>query len=184
MSFRKRILAVTLSTFAFLLTGVAVLVVVAWIGVAPPNLPSEAIPLYLVVQCGIPIAMAIMLWRFLNRRWGKSQEGPVRRGQTLAARVLVAAYVMTWAFGAPAAQSHQAAWAVGEYKRLKASGSPLVWDSHPYIQSYAAVPVAPGLLLTYHEYQLDGLYGFGGFDLYLWYGVGVKSLAHLPLWLS
>ncbi|PYO55252.1 MAG: hypothetical protein DMD83_20655, partial [Candidatus Rokuibacteriota bacterium] len=59
-----------------------------------------------------------------------------------------------------------------------------VWEAHPRIRTYAAIPIAPGLILFYHEYQIDGLYGFGGFELALWYGVGVKSLGALPLWLS
>jgi hypothetical protein len=59
-----------------------------------------------------------------------------------------------------------------------------VFEQHPYIWTYAAVPIAPGVIVSYHEYQLDGLYGFGGFDLSIWYVVGAKSLGGIPLWLS
>jgi hypothetical protein len=87
-------------------------------------------------------------------------------------------------FGVPAALSQQHGWAVTEYKRLRTSDSRGVWDAHPYIQSYGAVPILPGIVLSYHEYQLAGLYGFGGFELSLWYGFGAKSLGALPIWLS
>ncbi len=47
-----------------------------------------------------------------------------------------------------------------------------------------AVPVAPLLIVNYHEYVIDGLYGFGGFELTLWYVFGVKSVVAVPLWVS
>ena len=139
-------------------------------------------PLFVLVVLGVPTAVAVWVGRGLERRWHRDVAA-IRQSRGLLA-VIGAAYVLTAVFGIPATQSEQTAWAVGEYKRVKASGSPLVFDAHPYISTYAAIPVAPGLILSYHEYQLHALYGLGGFELTLWYGVGVKSLGAVPLWLS
>jgi hypothetical protein len=98
--------------------------------------------------------------------------------------LIAGAYAITAIFGSPAVQSESTRWAVSEYKRVKATGSSRVFEQHPYIWTYAAVPIAPGVIVSYHEYQLDGLYGFGGFDLSIWYVVGAKSLGGIPLWLS
>lgn len=94
------------------------------------------------------------------------------------------AYALTAFLGTPAVLSEQTAWAVSEYKRVKESGSRRVRDPHPYIKSHMAIPVAPLLIVNYHEYVIDGLYGFGGFELTLWYVFGVRSLIAVPLWVS
>jgi hypothetical protein len=54
-----------------------------------------------------------------------------------------------------------------------------VWDAHPYIGSYGALPILPGVVLSYHEYQLAGHYGCGRFELTVWYGAGVVSVGAL-----
>jgi hypothetical protein len=95
---------------------------------------------------------------------------------------LATAHALTAIVGVPAAQSRRDAWAVDEYKRVKASGSPRVLEAHPYIRTYAAVPVLSCLILSYHEYQVDGLCGVGSFELALWYGVGVTAVDVFPLW--
>ena len=174
--------ALTCSVFVATLVGLSLLV--AWVDAIVPELPEEATPLVLLVQFGIPAGVAWIAKRAIKRRWNVAEDERSVTASSLGRRLLVAAYLVTWAFGVPAAQSHQDAWAVAEYKRLKATGSARVWDAHPRIRSYAAVPIAPGVLFTYHEYQLDGLYGFGGFELFLWYGAGVRSLGSLPVWVS
>jgi hypothetical protein len=68
--------------------------------------------------------------------------------------------------------------------RLKATGSPRMYEEHPYIWTYAAVPIAPGVIVSYHDYQLDALNGLGAFELSIWYVVGAKSLGAFPLWVS
>ena len=113
-----------------------------------------------------------------------SQDFSAKKWLKLILLIILAGYFLTIVFGIPAVQTHTDRWAISEYKRLKASGSPLVWDIHPYIATYAALPIVPGVILTYHEYQLDGKYGFGGFQLFVWYGWGVIELPSIPLWLS
>lgn len=133
----------------------------------------------------IPALGCLFLGRALKRRgWLDALWPPRTWAHRAAVAVLVAGYVLTAALGGPAVQTASTSWEISEYKRLKAMKSPLVGDKHPYIATYAALPLAPGLILTYQEYQLDGLYGFGGYRLYFWYGAGVKTLTELPMWLS
>jgi hypothetical protein len=133
----------------------------------------------------IPALVGLLLgWALKRRGWLDALWPPRTLAHRAAVAALVAGYVLTAALGEPAVQTSSTSWEISEYKRLKATGSSLVWDAHPYLATYAAFPLAPGLILTYHEYQLDGLYGFGGYRLYLWYGGGVRTLAELPMWLS
>lgn len=160
---------------------IIVLAIGGMLEMAPPESSDVGTLIYLTLQIGLPIVSAVFMWRLLSRQQAISP--PARRWYGWG-RWIVAAYVLTAIFGGPAVQSESTRWAVSEYKRVKATGSPRVWDSHPYLRTYATVPVAPGVLVTYHEYQLDGLYGFGGFELSIWYIAGVRSLAAFPLWVS
>jgi len=86
------------------------------------------------------------------------------QGIEQALRAAAVAYAITAVFGAPACQTYRSQWAVAEYKRLRAAGNSHVWESHPRIATYAAIPILPAVVLEYHEYQLVGLYGFSGPD--------------------
>jgi hypothetical protein len=170
----------------FLLVFASVLIVAALLETVPADIPQRSIPLFLLITLGVPLLAAFLVGRWLNRKgwWAWWQAAVPRPWPRVLTVVLITGYVFTIVFGLPAVQTQTDSWAVSEYKRLKASGSVRVWPSHPYIATYLAVPVLPGLVLTYHEYQLDGLYGFGGFQLSLWYGTGVAEVASLPMWLS
>ena len=137
--------------------------------------------LFLLLILGVPGAGAAWAGRVLSRRWRLSWAWQPSRGFRVLALL---GYAATAVAGVPAAMTAHDEWAVSEYKRLRAAGAHRVWDSHPYIATYLAVPVLPGFILSYHEYQLAGLYGFGGFDLSVWYGVGTCSVGELPLWVS
>jgi hypothetical protein len=67
---------------------------------------------------------------------------------------------------------------------MTVQGADEVFPSHPVITLGAAMPVAPGLILTYHEYQVSGLNGFGGWSLYLWDGVGTHEVLTSLIWIS
>ena len=183
MSVGARILLPLLAVTAFLVTAFGLLLVAAATRWWPSELPDSAKPLFVLAVVGLPTAVAVWVGRGLARRWRWQEGGGVRPARGILL-LIGATYIITAVFGIPAAQSYRTSWAVAEYKRVKASGSVRVWEAHPRIRTYAAIPIAPGLILFYHEYQIDGLYGFGGFELALWYGVGVKSLGALPLWLS
>jgi|GEM_PF-2491059 len=159
---------------------VLVLVAASLASFTPPQISQKAIPLLITAVIGLPLLAAGALARVLRRKeWLPSLR---LRGPLLTAVLLL--YGVTMVFGLPAVQTYADTWAVKEYKRDKASGNVRVWESHPYIATYFAAPILPGIVVTYHEYQLDGLYGFGGFEVYAWYGVGVSTICQLPLWLS
>jgi hypothetical protein len=98
--------------------------------------------------------------------------------------VIAIAYIFTWAFGVPAVQTAANSKAVDLYKYDKAAGDRRVSDAHPRIRTYVAFPIVPGLILSYHEYQVAGLHGWGGWELHLWYLTGVKSICGLTVWIS
>ena len=165
-------------------TAISLLLLAGLTELTPGDIPREFISIFILLVVGIPAGAAWLLWQVLQRRWTVAHDAPRAASQRKLRWVAAGAYLLTAVFGVPAALSQQQSWAVAEYKRVRGTDSPQVWDAHPYIHCYAAVPVVPGLVLSYHEYQLAGLYGFGGFELTLWYGVGARSLGVLPLWLS
>lgn len=97
---------------------------------------------------------------------------------------LIALYLLTWSMGVPSVQSSITKRSVDAYKRMKKEHPEQVWDAHPYIKSYIAFPLLPGIILTYHECQLARLSGYGGWDIHLWYLIGTKRLWSLPSWIS
>ena len=101
--------------------------------------------------------------------------------------VLVTAYILTWAVAVPGVQSENTRWAIEEYKKLYGLDSGVggrVRGTDPQIRTFLAVPVLPGVVLSYHEYQLADLYGWRGWDVHFWYGNGVVRLLSMPLWMS
>ena len=184
MKVRARVLQIVSSTLAFLVVAFAILVGTFAAELSPGFIRRPFIPISLLVWLGLPMGVAYWVWRGLGRRWqlpGVVEQ--VRRRPRIAVAIAVA-YLATAVFGVPAAQSQQQSWAVAEYKRLRDTGTRDVWDAHPYIWNYAALPLLPGVILSYREYQLAGLYGLGGLELTLWYGVGVRSLGVFPIWVS
>jgi hypothetical protein len=167
--------------------GAALAGAAAWVGAQFVSTSLELYPgtevqsvLYVVISVA---ATAGAIWgtlRWLRKRGAYS---PILVSSKVR-RIVVVAYLLTWAFGAPAAESEVTGFAVAEYKRMQASGRDRVFPSHPWIKFTMALPLAPGLVLTYHEYQLAGLYGWGGWGLHIWYGVGARQIAGLPVWLS
>ena len=180
-----RVLAVggaTAVTFVVCFVGLIILAQI--VHLAPGSIPRGSIPLFVVVTIGIPIVLAAVLAASCHRRgWLPTIPSASRWWRPLVF-CAVGAYLLTAVFGVPAVQTETNMWAGEEYKRLEAAGSNRVWETHPYIATYAALPVAPGIVLVYHEYQLSGLYGFGGYELFVWYAAGVKSIVTIPVWLS
>ncbi len=183
MSPARRVAQVVLSSCAFVFSFLLLLYVAGLLELIPSSIPEPAIPVFLLLAVGLPSALGVWVARRLGRRW--ATEARRRQRPRWLAWPIVAAYVVTGVFGVPAAISRQNTWAVAEYKRVHGEGPCSVWDCHlPYIWTYGAVPVLPGLIVSYREYQLAGLYGLGAFELTLWYGTGTKSLGELPIWIS
>ncbi len=164
---KLRFARVIAAAAVFFGSSIVVLLIALWFEVAPPELSTVLVPSYFVVQLGVPAVATWYIWRALNP--SARQPNPAVGHGRRAGRLLIAtAYVLTAALSAPMVQSRDTEQAVSEYKQLKATGSRRVFESHPHIWTYATIPVAPGVILSFHEYQLDGLNGFGGFDLSVW----------------
>jgi len=153
-------------------------------GFGPPLMPKTGIMLFAATSIAVPGVLAFFSARLSTRTFLKKfHVNPIRLPRVLLVLIL-AGYLVTGVFGSPAAQSSNSMRAVEEFKRLKADKDVRVWSSHPYISTYATLPILPFVVMSYHEYQLSGLYGWGGWDVQLWYVAGVKRLFSLPMWIS
>ena len=106
-----------------------------------------------------------------------------RRVPTAVRLAMIGAYLITWAFGVPAVLTAQHAEAVDAYKVEKAREN-RVWAAHPWIRTSAALPVLPGVIVSHHEYQVAGLNGWGGWQVHVWYWVGVRRILERTNWIS
>lgn len=180
---RKTMLA-GVAALTFAMAATSILALGDWLDWMPPTLPEAVVPVFVLAVTVIPATAGWLAARVLARRWRLSAGTARARFPRALAWPMAVAYALTVVFGVPAVQSRRDAWAIAEYKQLKASGSRRVWDSHPYIRTYAAIPVFPAVIISYHEYQLDGLYGLGAFEVAVWYGTGVLPVAAMPIWIS
>ncbi len=46
---------------------------------------------------------------------------------------------------------------------------PKVSSPYPMTRTFVAIPVAPGVVVAYHEMQVAGLWGWGGFVWAVWW---------------
>ena len=184
MTIAKRLFLIVVSGTAYAVTGLATLVLAAWRDWTPPLLPHEAIPVFVLAVLGVPAIVAWLVGCRFSRRWARGTDSPPSRLPKALVWAMVAGYVLTAIIGVPATQSRRDAWAVSEYKRVSAEGSRPAGADYPYIRTYVAIPVLPGVIVSYHEYQLDGLYGLGAFELAVWYGTAVTRVGTFPLWIS
>jgi hypothetical protein len=143
--------------------------------------PLEAAPRIFAFATTIGLLMAFVLMLRLLRR---SMALPPVNLSSRANFTIVALYLVTWIFGAPQVHSDLASEEIAQYKTLLQRADSGVTGRHPYIASLAAFPVAPGLLLTYHEFQLAGLHGEGAWLLHVWYFTGTRKLLGFPVWMS
>jgi hypothetical protein len=173
----RRVLAYVSAALAAAAAWLAAQVLSTSLGLYPGNELQSV--LYVVITVAATVGA---IWGTLRVLRTRAVYSPILVSSRIK-RILIVAYLLTWAFGAPAAQSEVTRFAVAEYKRMQGAGRD-VFPSHPRINFTMAFPVAPGLVLTYHEYQVAGLYGWGGWGLHVWYGFGARQIAGLPVWLS
>lgn len=143
-------------------------------------------PLYALILitcslfCGLILAMLLMT-RYSRRvsvKWEKS------RGAKVFLCGILILYFVTWAVGVPTVQSSNTKWVIEQYKRLKEEKDTRVWEHHPYLRTFLSFPVLPFVVISYHEFQLHGIWGYGGLDIHVWYIKDVKLIFRLPLWIS
>jgi len=118
--------------------------------------------IYIILCVAVPLIVFYLAARLIG--WRMNILSGMRRLPRWFLIVIVIAYIFTWVFGVPAVQTATNADAVEKYKHGKEYGSQRVWDTHPWIRTSAAFPIFPGLVLSYHEYQVAGLYGWGGWN--------------------
>ena len=193
-------------TLTFLTTSLAA----AWLFVTLPGLsyrlrqslsgepwlaPDTAAVLWFLlgfVAClAVGFVVACFTVRHLNRphtpspprRWHFPLEALTR---TLEALLLIS-FVATWAFGVPAVVSHLHAEALSKYQAVAAKAPPPYFPrnhSYPYINTPLAFPLAPGFIVSYHEYQLAPLYGAGLIQIHFWCGLEPTRVYIAIRWLS
>jgi hypothetical protein len=137
-----------------------------------------SVGLYAAITAAAVVAAGAGAWLWSRTRFGLPK---LSRSAVLA---LGAAYFVTWALGVPSVHTQLAEQEIAIYKRLKAEGDRRVWDVHPRIQFFVSFPVAPAIVLTYHEYSAAGLWGEGRWDLHAWYVFGIEPLVGIRTWIS
>ncbi len=187
---KKKIIAYIVGILIFLIVFLVLFIVVNFVGAYTDLYPFGIQNNYLTFYCLLVLLIPILAGFIVARQFFKWCE---RRKnikvnwfpQNRSIRIIIfSLYLFTAVAGIPSIQSHNTKWAIDEYKRINTGDNPRVWDTHPYIRSYFALPILPFIVLSYHEYQLDGLYGLGSWDVQLWYIFGVKRIIQLPLWIS
>jgi hypothetical protein len=101
---------------------------------------------------------------------------PIR--SAIMALVLLA-YAVTWAGGAPAATNMF----VRETLR-RFEGAPGCQSPDPRVQTVLTLPVVPSVVLAWQEAQMGGHCGWGGWKLYFWSGGEPTELYSVTRWLS
>jgi hypothetical protein len=125
------------------------------------------------------VVTALYVWYLVRKRLGL-----VGQRFPLLIRLLVAVlFLATWIVGVPAVISTLNDQEIATYKTLRDKHD-RVWDAHPYITFDVALPIAPFVILTHHQYQLAGLYGWGGWEIHIWYIWGNKSVFDRAEWVS
>jgi len=163
-----------------------------YLAFAPPLSDFDGEPLYaavaLVIGAGLSIALACYAARSVIRAVAISPDGRPhpRFAVRAAAFAVLLGYAITSIFGVPAVQSALTADALSAYKaaRHDRAGSGDVWPVHPVIRLKAALPLLPGIILSYHEYQVASLNGWGGWEVHVWFGGPPKSVYRLMAWIS
>lgn len=139
---------------------------------------EPGVGVYTLTACFLAFTLAFGWW-FARRRLGLIGP-PFARHIRIT---LLALYLATWIAGVPAVLTKLTADEVAAYKKMRDEHN-RVWEVHPLIAFDASLPVAPFLIVTHHHYQVAGLYGWGGWEVHLWYVTGIRSLFRSSEWVS
>jgi len=107
---------------------------------------------------------------------------PITRSRALLIGLLIAAFLITFSFGAPAVATSKHMQVVALYKNSLKTNPRLVGESHPYFRTWVTVPIAPCVLVSYSEGVWAGRGAFGEFVVHVWYGRGVKQIWRNGVW--
>jgi hypothetical protein len=148
-----------------------------------------------ITKLALSVAGGVALARFASGRLSRGRFSQARptpaeshaaylRLSRWALGALGVAYFVTWAFGVPTVQSDLENQAVRTYKELEARDHDRDWQNFPRIRTFFALPVFPALILTYHEYQVAWLHGWGGWQLHVWYPGHIRRIGSKMAWIS
>jgi len=100
----------------------------------------------------------------------------------LCSILILGGYAITWLFGVPAVLTAVTA------NDLINNAKAAVYYNEPWAEIHTgttfAVPLLPGVILLYHYHIGGHLHGWGGWKLYLWYGVGQRQLLENVRWVT
>jgi hypothetical protein len=182
----RYLLGVLTFLILFLICFISANLVYVFFDLFEPEQSGFKLCLFVFFTSFVPIILSYLSTRLVLKRYEERKTIKVnwlpRNKRALYALIFL--YLITVFMGSPAVQSHNSKWAIEEYKRINTGNNPRVRESHPYIKTFVSIPIIPFIIVSYHEYQLDGLYGWGGWDIHIWYLGGVKRIIRLPLWLS
>ncbi len=115
----------------------------------------------------------------------KPEKAKRKLGWRSLVAVLLALYLLTWMFGAPAVQTAETRITVLRYKMIASVSPTLAKDPNfPAFATHAAFPVLPGVILLRQDGAAANLDGYGAWVVYVWYGFGSKRLLSYRLWAS
>jgi hypothetical protein len=134
--------------------------------------------LYLTIALILPtLAAGWVASRLARRTLDGASRARVARIWGWVAWPLVAGYLVTAAFGSPAVHNAFAR------DMLSVRGqSGMLLRCIPEVDTYAAVPLLPGVVVSYLEAGDTCGNVAGGFLVHLWSGMGVTQVAAFSLW--
>jgi len=155
-------------------------------GLAPGQFPDLYLPLFCIVTLLLPVVIGFAVSRTYLRWYERRNDKKTTWIPSNKAFIvtLVCLYLLTAFSGVPAVQSHNSDWALTEFKKIRGVNNPVVMGPYPTMATYFSLPILPFVVLSYHEYILAGLYGWGGWDIQVWHVSGVKRVVNFTVWIS
>ena len=151
-------------------TGV-VLAVMAWF-VAATVLNTGFLPqtqfggaLYALAVLLIAAGVGWFAIRLLRKRWPWTAPAV----PSWARITIGVAYLLTWVLGVPAVQNHETELRIRQWDVRKSAGNSEVHQV-PSIHFTAAVPLAPGVILSHTWVGIGTMEGWDRWILHFWYG--------------
>jgi hypothetical protein len=96
---------------------------------------------------------------------------------------LAGLYLATWIWGVPAVHTAIAKGVIRDYKEALRNHWD-VWEVHPMVHYSATYVLAPMVIVTYYDYSVASLFGWGGFTIDLWWPGGTKTITGHTSWIS
>ena len=97
--------------------------------------------------------------------------------------VVCVGYVVTWTFGAPAAENEILRGVLREHAVFVRSARQPI-ELSPVVTIHWAVPVLPFLVVVKHDYVFAPLYGAGSIDLFLWFPWSIQRIRQFRAWVA